>query len=91
MIGTPFLPFVDQERMLWESIRDITNSEEAKYRLNQLDEARTLGEYVVNVSGESRTYGVGLQALSDIGWRLLVLGEARQLAGLAEANRCELY
>jgi hypothetical protein len=86
-----FLPFVDQERMLWESVHDLTGAEAATCRLDQLDEARTLGEYVANVSAERRSYGVGFQALSDIGWRLLVLGEARQLAGLAEANRCGLY
>ncbi len=77
-----FLPFVDQERMLWESIRDLTGAEAAKYRLNQLDEARNLGAYVVNVARESRTYGVGLQALCDIGWRLLVLAKRDSLQAL---------
>ncbi len=74
-----FLPFVDQERMLWESIHDLTGAEAAKYRLNQLEEARNLGEWVVNVSRGRRAYGVGLQALCDIGWRLLVLAKRDSL------------
>ncbi len=74
-----FLPFVDQERLLWESVHNLTASEASEYRLNQLDEARTLGEYVVGESAKSRTYGVGINALCDIGWRLLVLAKRDSL------------
>ncbi len=74
-----FLPFVDQERMLWESVHTLIGSEASEYRLNQLDEARTLGEYVVGEATKSRTYGVGVNALCDIGWRLLVLAKRDSL------------
>ncbi len=62
--------------------RALTSAEAAKYRLNQLDEARDLGEYVVDVARERRAYGVGIQALCDIGWRLLVMAKRNSLQAL---------